>query len=639
MNKLFLYRLFILFGFISTIAATNTIHGQSFSRNEIKAAYLTEIPESVVWPNENHKSSFVIGVLGENPEMLNSLKLIARKKTIKNKAIEIKTYTAINQITNIDLLYITQDWNPAIKDVYNQINQKNILLVSDSCADKSYVMLNFIDTEESQLRFEINKSNLILEGFNLLPDILLIGGTEMDVAQLYKEIEREVADVKERLLRREKELHVKEEQLSSQQDMLAELSVLMVEQKKSIEDRETQLKELQSELMHASNQLTYSKELLMANSAEFREKLMAIQEKEKEVLKLSNLIEDNILLLSKQKKNIASQEKLLDQQSNEIGAQSHQIEIQRNWIVLGTLALVVLLTLLGFIFYINKARKKANDSLKDALTEVKEAQSYMLLSEKMSSLGQLTAGIAHEINNPVNFINTGVHSLVQDLNDLMLVLKAYEENEDFSPTFKAKISALKKELDFSYLEESIPQTCEDISIGVDRVTKIIEGLRHFSIKRKTEKAYDDLHSSLDSTLVLLQHNYKNKIELIKEYDPNLPEFYCFPGQINQVFLNLLTNAEQAIKEKGTVRITTKNYDEYITISISDTGMGIPEDIRNKIFEPFYTTKDIGSGTGLGLSISYGIIEKHGGELTFTSKVGEGTEFVTKLPKTEMKIEQ
>jgi signal transduction histidine kinase len=283
-----------------------------------------------------------------------------------------------------------------------------------------------------------------------------------------------------------------------------------------------------------------------------------------------------------------------------------------------------------------KLRKKELD---EAMNRLKETQSQMVQNEKMASVGQLTAGIAHEINNPINFVYNGIDSLKMSIDDLMVIINKYNELQSTAPekvvAILEEVEALKKRLRYERLMKNLPGVLSDIKSGANRTIEIVKGLRVFSRLDEEEQKAANVNECLDSTLVLLRNKTKDRIKVKRYFDQHIVDIMCFPGQLNQVFMNLLTNAIQAIPEDkmdGEVMIYTENVSDSIIIRILDNGSGIPEDVKKRIFEPFYTTKAVGIGTGLGLSISYGIIEKHGGKIYVNSEVDKGTEFVIELPK-------
>jgi len=273
------------------------------------------------------------------------------------------------------------------------------------------------------------------------------------------------------------------------------------------------------------------------------------------------------------------------------------------------------------------------EELQQTLDYLKETQAQLVQSEKMASIGQLTAGIAHEINNPVNYVSAGIESLNVNLSEIKQVLGMYHEITPANADEKLKvINEAKTRLDYHEALKEIDKLIGSIKAGSIRTTEIVKGLRAFSRLDEDELKQADIHEGIDLTLVMLHNKYKHHVEIVKEYGA-IPLIECYPGKLNQVFMNILSNAIDAIEEKGI--ITIKTYKDQtngmICISIIDTGKGMSEKEKAKIFDPFYTTKDVGKGTGLGLSISHGIIEQHRGLIEVISTVGKGTEFTISLP--------
>ncbi len=274
-----------------------------------------------------------------------------------------------------------------------------------------------------------------------------------------------------------------------------------------------------------------------------------------------------------------------------------------------------------------------------ALSDLKTAQRQLVQAEKMSSLGLLTAGIAHEINNPINFVSANVNPLRRNLREVHDILDAYralQTTKDI-PAALANLKQREIGIDLEYTVKEITALLDGIEEGAHRTAEIVQGLRNFSRTDEQVIKLADLHQGIDSTLTLLHNKYKDHVEIIKNYG-DIPEIECFAGQLNQVFMNILSNAIQAIVENksgdgnGKIWIRTRKKDSHsVEIRFKDSGTGMPEEVRKQVFDPFFTTKDVGVGTGLGLSISYGIIEKHGGTIEVESEFGHGTEFIITLP--------
>jgi len=283
----------------------------------------------------------------------------------------------------------------------------------------------------------------------------------------------------------------------------------------------------------------------------------------------------------------------------------------------------------------NEALEKQKGELEITLNNLKLIQSQLVQSEKMASVGILTAGIAHELNNPINFVSGNVKPLLRDMNDIFTIIKKYEEiveSNKLKSTF-GEIDELKGEMDFSYLINEIMNLLEGIEEGANRSSEIVKGMRSFSRLDEDRFQLYDIHEGIDSTLILLQNIIKDRIIVRKDYG-DLKEIECFPSKLNQVFLNILTNSIQAIDDKGEIFIRTISNDIGVKIFIKDNGKGMAPEVKKHIFDPFFTTKDVGKGTGLGLSISFGIIEQHHGNIEVISEPEKGTELIISLPRTQ-----
>jgi GAF domain-containing protein len=282
--------------------------------------------------------------------------------------------------------------------------------------------------------------------------------------------------------------------------------------------------------------------------------------------------------------------------------------------------------------------------LAQALQELKQTQAQLIQGEKMAGLGQLIAGVAHEINNPVSFIFGNLTYVTQYTQDLLKIVNIYHQNLDRLP---ADIQTQIEELDLDFIISDLPKTLDSMKIGAERIREIVLSLRNFSRKDEADLKAVNIHEGLDSTLLILAHRLKANgeypgIEVVKKYR-ELPLLQCFPAQLNQVFMNILSNSIDALEEKFykyeksakvtlNIEINTEVINDKVVIKIADNALGISEEVKNKIFDPFFTTKEIGKGTGLGLLICYQIIvEKHHGTIKCSSKVGEGTELVIELP--------
>ncbi|GAB4407146.1 MAG: hypothetical protein OHK0039_09410 [Bacteroidia bacterium] len=308
----------------------------------------------------------------------------------------------------------------------------------------------------------------------------------------------------------------------------------------------------------------------------------------------------------------------------------------RNFLIV---SLLLILAIAGLVTYLFFTKRQAHRQMTAAFNELAQthrrlqsAQTQLVSSEKMASLGQLTAGIAHEINNPVNFISGNIHPLRQDVAAIVSMLHAYEEiieQEQLQVHFEAA-QRLREELELSYVTDEIQDLIDGIGEGAERTSEIVSSLRTFARLDESDRKRFDLHQGIDSTLALLRNRCQG-IDILRDYG-DVPEIEGYPGKLNQVFMNILTNAIQAMPEGGLIHIMTqRSGPQEVEIRIRDTGVGIPEAIQARIFEPFFTTKDVGEGTGLGLSITHSIIEQHRGHIDIQSVEGQGTEVIIRLP--------
>ena len=264
--------------------------------------------------------------------------------------------------------------------------------------------------------------------------------------------------------------------------------------------------------------------------------------------------------------------------------------------------------------------------------ELKKAQGQLVQSEKMASLGQLAAGVAHEINNPIGFVISNVSTL----NEYAEVLRTFIEKslayiDTPEDTVRNELAGISKAEDLPFVVEDIMTIVKDAQEGLTRVKDIVANLKQFARTDEDESEAFDLNDNIENTIKVAWNELKYHATLIKEFDDSLPQAFGHPGQVNQVILNMLVNAAQAIESDGEIRIRTKATDQHIVLEIEDNGCGMPDDVQAKVFDPFFTTKPVNVGTGLGLSISYGIIEKQGGKIEVRSEVGKGTCFTILLP--------
>ena len=281
------------------------------------------------------------------------------------------------------------------------------------------------------------------------------------------------------------------------------------------------------------------------------------------------------------------------------------------------------------VYRTRKDLKSKIKELEKANQNLKEAQTQLVQSAKMTSLGQLVAGVAHELNNPISFIYSNTSHLREYSEKLFKIIEEIEKHPE-------NHKQIKETYEYDYIQKDLPLLIKSCQEGAQRTRDIVLGLRNFSRLEESQLKEIDLNESIDMTLELLKGETKNRIKIHRQYEP-IPLVHCYASQVNQVVMNILTNAVHAIDGSGDIWISTQGIKASssevgkVQISILDSGIGMSSEIVEKIFEPFFTTKEVGKGTGLGLSISYGIIQNHGGDIKVKSEPNAGTEFIITIP--------
>jgi len=627
------HKRFLLLGFSLLIFLFRNVDAQQMTNSSMKTFMIYKFAQHIEWDNEAEIDTFKFGIYGADRAFMSELSLL-ESVPLKNKPIKISQFSRINDIRETQILYIINDNNPDVDRIFDRLSGNNTLLITDRYEKPNKIMINFLPMEENMIQFEVNKANLINEGLTVMPDLLLLGGTEIDVAGLYRESQEALQDVMEQvavlydsLKEQSAEIRIGKAEIESQKQQISGQQDNILSQQEEIGLREENLSELTQEVEQQQGNLNTKIELINDQTEE-----LANQEKE---IKEGNSVLDLI------QQEIDNQQESIDEQRSQLTAYASLVERQKFVLYI---IIIFCFLIIGLIFFMHRGyviKKNANkklermnravreqnrkiyqhkqqieenneellsqsDELKQANEEItatnealntqkdelghtlenlKLTQDQLIQSEKLASVGQLTAGIAHELNNPVNFISGNVKPLRRDIDDIFEILGKYEKiirENDISDKFN-EVDSLKEKLDFKLLTTEIKSLLEGISEGAHRSSEIVKGLRSFSSK------------------------------------------------INQVFMNLLTNSIQAIEGKGDIFIETISSGIGVKIIIRDTGAGMSTEVKKHIFEPFYTTKEVGSGTGLGLAISYGIIEQHQGNIDVISEDGKGTEFIISLP--------
>ena len=660
--------IFIIYLFsIYTVLGLNTFFcNAQLNDSEVKTALIFNFIKFIEAEKIDQKNTINICYYGHDTTM-SKLILKLEKEKVKNKKLVVQRYEDIEDLNEIDILFVFNEYNFEISKIFRSIHGKNVLLITDRYPDKKEIMINFIHKEE-KVQFEINNKNISEANFTISPRLLLLGGTELDVRELYREVEESLKNEREKSELIEKELKDKQEEINnlivvlsklySQNDSLNQVIgnqlFQIQDQKDELDTLQIYLKQTLIEVETRRNELKHTNYVLLGKNKEINSLDIQLSKKQ---LYIENATDSLDLLQN----NIKDKEKILKAQENKIALQNLALYI--------FIAFFVLFII--FILYIyrnyrvhrrknielekrnikinrqkeqiqeqandlseaNKELEKEKKRAEDALKKLKNAQSQLVAAEKMVSLGQLTSGIAHEINNPINYISSNIEGLRNIIDDFKNLINGYDKL--LKSYDKKQIDQLKIQHDYDDLIPGFDELTANIKLGVDRTKEIVNSLRTFARVDDENFVVTDLHQNINSAILLMGKQNNDRITIIKEYG-DIPLVECIPGKISQVFMNILVNAVQAIKkDNGKIIIKTekikKKGNHFVMVSVSDNGDGIREEIKDKIFEPFFTTKDVGEGTGLGLSISYSIIKKHNGFIEIESNPKKGTTFKIYLP--------
>lgn len=629
---------------------TLRLHAQ-INRDQIIGSYIYNFANKVNRSGKNLQV-YTIVLLSSDEGLIQELKKVASQKKVNEKPVELQVSNKPSpSITDAQLVYIARDKLQYYMTVFDMVEGKEILLVSEGFNNKSYVMLNLYDTPDGSIKYEINKPNIINQKLTLTDEVLLMGGTEIDIAEIYLKSQHTLRDMEKKLSASTYTLDSLRQHIADNEELITYQNTLIQSHKDTLMNQ-NKILELQNKKINTYQVTTnnYSQQLNNLHDSLYKtEKELKIQHGK--ITKSQKTLSNQKAEIDSINVEIENRNQILLEQEGIIGKQQFRLNILL--IILAVIIVLVVLLIFAFrqnikkseelqfqrtkIETINEELKTNNEKLVETLEQMKQMQEQLVHSEKMASLGLLSAGIAHEINNPINFVYAGINSLLRDFEDIKPILGEINsitpETDDLKERLD-RIQQLKEENYFDDAFEAIPNIIKDIKLGADRTSEIVKGLRTFSRLDKEVLKGVSVHEGLETSLLLLRNRYKNTIEIVKEYDPNLPEIEGYPGKINQVFLNILSNAIDAIEGTGKIYVKTKFSEGLITISIKDTGTGIDPESQKKIFDPFFTTKPVGQGTGLGLSISYSIIEEHHGSIKSNSEPGKGCEFIITLPATK-----
>ncbi len=618
---------------------------QDITDAEVKAALLYNFIKHISYSDTTKTDRITVGIYGEDVAMTNELSNLHNKK-VRGKRINLVKLTRITTPPPVNFLFVFNENNYDLTRIYRLIKEKQVLLISDRYDEKREVMINFIHEENNKIQFEINSKNSTEAGFTISPKLLLIGGTELDIRKLYKETEESLISERERAEEIEDELVSKLEEINSLTQRLKSLykmidsyQALIVTQLDSIETQRTNLKTLNNDYANISVEANLKSHILDSTNSILFNKNREIKKLDFELEKKQQKLEVASLKIDTLQKEYEGQKEKIEGQNLLLKEQALRIRFQKFAIFTFISFMALLMIFFIFIYRSYKAKYRQNIELEvqknraeEALKKLQEAQAQLVTAEKMASLGQLTSGVAHEINNPINYISSSIEGLRYILSDVKELILEYDMILDKynDPSYKT----IKEKLDYEDMIPGFDELTSNIKMGVDRTKEIVNSLRTFARSDDDSFSFLDISDSINSVLILLNKELKGRINIEKDYQVS-EKIECLPGKVNQAFMNILVNAIQAIPEKGTISIRTETTalknKEMAKIIFRDTGTGMPPETCKKIFEPFFTTKDVGQGTGLGMSITYGIVQRHKGHIEIDSAPGMGTSIIIYLP--------
>lgn len=635
------------------------LHVQGYAqvtKQQLLSSYIYQFSNHVTWPGNTQKV-FTITLITDSEDLFQNLLFFAKKKEINGLRFQVaKTNQLDNSLLSSNVIFVSEEYAHLYIPLYDMAEGKPILLISENLMDKGVVMLNIYNHTETEIRFEINKPNIINQKLIPSDEILVLGGTEIDVVSLFLKSQRTLRSMERLNEKYRNELDSVQQLIAASEEMLNQQKIFLTHQFQEIENQkmlqEAQMLKVQQyeeELKKQQSYLFFQKSMLQ----KFSDSLSASRNLlNKQYLEIKNgryFLDSKLAAIDSINREIEERNKILSSKDNVIEHQSRIMQLLYIAIAISIMATIATLLVLRLIRkknaklvlqkeridYMNAQLIENNEELQASLDEVKLMQKQLIQSEKMASLGVLSAGIAHEINNPINFVYAGINSLLRDFKDIEPVIEKISQLDPNSENLREQlleIEKLKEENYYNDAIEAIPSIINDIKIGADRTAEIVKGLRRFSRTDQGSLVPYDLHDGLETSLLLLRNKYKNHVQIVREYDPEMPELMCFAGKLNQVFLNIISNAIDAVSQNGQIIVKTAFKDPWVEISIKDNGCGMDKAMLAKLFDPFFTTKPVGQGTGLGLSITYGIIKEHNGKIEVFSELNVGTEFIITIPK-------
>jgi signal transduction histidine kinase len=601
---------------------------QQLDSAQIKSAYLFNFIKHVQWPDEASKNNFVIAIY-QNQPLFEQISKTLNDRLVKNKPISVIYVENVQDCKSADVVFVTVESDVDVSTIASDLRQTQTLLVTDNSADKHNIMINLVFNPEKQaITFEVNKSNIVFEQLSMSSELLLLGGTEIDVATLYRETEVAMQKMRIREVNLTLELDQQNEKISENILRLNNLNNELQKRQNIAEQRQVELVVLKKGIEQQKLSITVKEEqlndvLLQLSSAklelEAKQKATEKQSQENEIM--ANRISANKNILGHQQSQLEQQELQLIKKNEQLAQGKERIDKQRSYITFlaGLITTALLFSILVVWLFIKN--KKTTRKLSQTLTNLKSMQDQLVQSEKLASLGKLTAGVAHEINTPLGIAVTSTSSALEATRT---ILDDFEQNNLTKTAMSKYFQSIEQsaELNMSSLNRVIELLNNFKQVAADQV---VGELREINFTDYVNEIMQTLSAELKRYRVTYQ--YQGNVEIIMT---------TVPGAIAQVLTNLVTNSLRhgfENQHSGNIVIKTKVKDETVTMIYTDDGKGMTSEILQNIFEPFFTTKRNNGGTGLGMNIVYNIInQKLQGSILIESAEGQGARFIITLPK-------
>lgn len=616
-------------------------HAQELNKEQVKVAYIYNFLKHINWPNEDNKENFTIAVY-QDISFYNLLKRSLKNKKIRNKNISFNNIIDLTHESNTDLLYIPQKFNSKLKEIAIKVRDSETLLVTYNSSDKHNAMLNMIDSNQKEaISFEVNKSNIVLEKLTMSADLLLLGGTELDIAYLYRQTEQAMQKTRAREAMLNKKLSVQESKLNKNNTALSQLNEDLKNSALEIKKQQLAMKKLalsemqkEKELATILLQLNKANENFAIQNKAITDKKLELSQKERELIvkenensEMASLIKQNKIILKEQQTSIGKHKQDIEQQEAKLAQQKETILRQRTTISITTVLVIIIALVLLLVARLFIKNKKTTQKLAETIANLEETQTQLAQSEKMATLGKLIAGVAHEINTPLGIAVTSTSLIAENTDDLSQKLNNKSLNQK---QLKSYINIVSKSSAIS-------------NKGLERVIELMHSFKEVAADQIIEREREiNLSVYTNEVLSTLSNELKrNHIDCCVDGDQDI-KIKTIPGALAQIITNLVNNSirhgfqttsNSILKEQNRIKLTIeKNCADEVCLTYQDNGIGMSAEVLQQVFDPFFTTKRNKGGTGLGMNIVYNIIEqKLSGKIDIKSNEGQGVTCKITLP--------